>query len=138
MESGSRPARAAQRQIRSRTRETFPAMSTAEAIRNYNPRAFYHPVEMGTAERRQKCYHRLHPTWLENPLKHPGKLITFEGLDGCGKSTQLALEAERLRQQGLPVTTTQEPGGTPIGQQIRDLVVQPASEAVTPSAELAL
>lgn len=71
-------------------------------------------------------------------MKYPGKLITFEGLDGCGKSTQLQLEAQRLRQQGFPVTTTHEPGGTPLGQRIRDLVVQPASEVLAPSTELAL
>ena len=71
-------------------------------------------------------------------MKYPGKLITFEGLDGCGKSTQLAREAERLRQRGFPVSTTQEPGGTWVGQQIREIVLHAASGALTPFTELAL
>ena len=71
-------------------------------------------------------------------MKYPGKLITFEGLDGCGKSTQLARESERLRQRGFPVSTTQEPGGTWVGQQIREIVLHAASDALTPFTELAL
>ena len=71
-------------------------------------------------------------------MRHPGKLITLEGLDGVGKSTQLKLAAEHLRRQGLRVRTTHEPGGTAVGQQIRDLVVSSASGALTPLAELAL
>jgi len=71
-------------------------------------------------------------------LKYPGKLITLEGLDGCGKSTQVALEAERLRHSGFPVTVTREPGGTAVGQQVRDIVLHAERDAVTPLAELAL
>lgn len=51
----------------------------------------------------------------------PGKLIVFEGIDGTGKSTQLALLAEVLRQRGLEVITTKEPTDGPHGQQIRQL-----------------
>ena len=71
-------------------------------------------------------------------MQYPGKLITFEGLDGCGKSTQLERQAERLRQRGFPVSTTHEPGGTWVGQQIREIVLHAASDALTPFTELAL
>ena len=71
-------------------------------------------------------------------MKYPGKFITFEGLDGCGKSTQVAREAERLRAKGLRVTTTREPGGTAVGQQVREIVLHMQREAVTPLTELAL
>ncbi|MBI4444209.1 MAG: dTMP kinase [Acidobacteria bacterium] len=70
-------------------------------------------------------------------MPYPGKLITLEGLDGCGKSTQLELAARRLRSSGFRVTTTREPGGTAAGQQIRDLVLHSAAQ-LTPEAELAL
>lgn len=52
-----------------------------------------------------------------------GKLITFEGLDGAGKSTQLALFAMKLTEMKMPFIRTKEPGGTPFGQQIRKLVL---------------
>ncbi len=71
-------------------------------------------------------------------MKHPGKLITFEGLDGCGKSTQLAREAERLRRQGFAVTITQEPGGTSVGQRLRQIVLDAAGREISPLTELAL
>ena len=71
-------------------------------------------------------------------MKYPGKLITFEGLDGCGKSTQLVLEAERLRGLGMRVTSTREPGGTTLGQQIREVVLHSARDGMTPLAELGL
>ncbi len=71
-------------------------------------------------------------------LEYPGKLITLEGLDGSGKSTQLALEAERLRNSGFRVVTTHEPGGTSLGQQVREVVLHAARDGVTPMAELAL
>ena len=67
-----------------------------------------------------------------------GRLITFEGLDGCGKSTQLALEAERLCGKGFQITTTHEPGGTAVGQQVREIVLHAPFGSVTPLAELAL
>ncbi|MCZ6750311.1 MAG: dTMP kinase [Acidobacteria bacterium] len=71
-------------------------------------------------------------------MKHSGKFITFEGLDGCGKSTQLEREASRLRQQGLPVVTTQEPGGTATGRKIREIVLHATSHPLSASTELAL
>ena len=52
-----------------------------------------------------------------------GKFITFEGLDGCGKSTQLTLLGDWLRQQNLTVISTREPGGTAVSENIRQLVM---------------
>lgn len=52
-----------------------------------------------------------------------GKFITLEGIDGAGKSTHLSFIAERLRAQGRQVVVTREPGGTPLGEMLRDLVL---------------
>ncbi|MFH0796485.1 MAG: dTMP kinase [Candidatus Omnitrophota bacterium] len=52
-----------------------------------------------------------------------GFFVTFEGIDGSGKSTQLALTAKYLSKQGLSVITTKDPGGTPVGEQIRRLLL---------------
>ncbi len=61
------------------------------------------------------------------------RLITFEGVDGCGKSTQLSNAAEYLRGQGQAVVTTFEPGGSPLGKKIRQLLLSgefvPVAEA---------
>ncbi|HXT22565.1 MAG TPA: dTMP kinase [Thermoanaerobaculia bacterium] len=51
----------------------------------------------------------------------PGRFITFEGLDGSGKSTQLRLAADWLREQGVDVVDTHEPGGTPLGGAVRGI-----------------
>jgi dTMP kinase len=67
-----------------------------------------------------------------------GTFITFEGLDGCGKSTQLERLASKLREQGLEVTVTREPGGTPIGNKIRQLLLDRRTSSLAPMAELAL
>jgi dTMP kinase len=67
-----------------------------------------------------------------------GTFITFEGLDGCGKSTQLEKLADKLRSHGLQVTTTREPGGTPIGERIRTLLLDVRTLGLNPIAELAL
>jgi len=71
---------------------------------------------------------------------HPqrGKFITFEGLDGCGKSTQLDKLANVLRAQHLSVIVTREPGGTPTGEKIRQLLLDTRTLALEPLAELAL
>jgi|SRR5665213_2158739 len=67
-----------------------------------------------------------------------GLFITFEGPDGSGKSTQARMLAERLRGEGRPVLETVEPGGTPIGQQIRRILLDPANKEITPVVELLL
>ena len=67
-----------------------------------------------------------------------GKFISFEGLDGCGKSTQLARLAEKLTQQGFSVVVTREPGGTDIGEKIRGLLLDTRTSGLAPLAELAL
>lgn len=51
------------------------------------------------------------------------KFITFEGMDGAGKSTHLAWFADALRQRGLDVVVTREPGGTPLGEQLREILL---------------
>jgi dTMP kinase len=61
--------------------------------------------------------------------------ITFEGVEGCGKSTQLRLLAGRLGELGRPVAVTREPGGTPIGEKIRGILLDPAHAALDPVAE---
>lgn len=67
-----------------------------------------------------------------------GKFITFEGLDGCGKSTQLERLAGTLRAQGLAVVVTREPGGTETGEKIRKLLLDTRTSGLDPVAELAL
>lgn len=67
-----------------------------------------------------------------------GKFITFEGLDGCGKSTQLARLAEKLSERGLSVVVTREPGGTDTGEKIRRLLLDTRTSGLAPMAELAL
>jgi dTMP kinase len=52
-----------------------------------------------------------------------GKFITFEGIDGAGKSTHIAFVADLLRQQGRTVVTTREPGGTALGERLRELLL---------------
>jgi dTMP kinase len=67
----------------------------------------------------------------------PGKLITFEGVDGAGKSTQVLLTAAALEQRGYTVLTTREPGGTRLSEQIRQLLLDPQfSEMAAPTEAL--
>ena len=67
-----------------------------------------------------------------------GKLITFEGLDGCGKSTQMKKLAAVLRAHKLAVVMTREPGGTPTGEKVRHLLLDTGTTSLAPLAELAL
>jgi dTMP kinase len=64
-----------------------------------------------------------------------GKFITFEGIDGSGKSTQLRMLAGDLRARGIDCLTTQEPGGTPLGRRLREAFLE-TEETVAPMAEL--
>jgi dTMP kinase len=61
-----------------------------------------------------------------------GVLLTFEGPDGAGKSTQAALLAERIRAIGREVVLTREPGGTPLGEAVRGVLLAAAGEARNP------
>ncbi len=68
-----------------------------------------------------------------------GAFITFEGSEGCGKSTQVQRLAARLESAGVPVLVTREPGGTAIGEKIRDLLqFAPEGSAMMPETELLL
>jgi dTMP kinase len=67
-----------------------------------------------------------------------GKFITFEGLDGCGKSTQLEKLATELRVRGIDVVTTREPGGTNIGERIRAVLLDSRTAGLDAHAEMAL
>jgi dTMP kinase len=67
-----------------------------------------------------------------------GKFITFEGIDGCGKTTQMRILAAALRAEGWDVVETVEPGGTDIGRLIRKILLDPASKDLTSRAELLL
>ena len=67
-----------------------------------------------------------------------GRFITFEGMDGCGKTTQLRLLAAALREKGLDVVETVEPGGTEIGRQIRRILLDPENTAIHARTELLL
>ncbi|MFY9682032.1 MAG: dTMP kinase [Candidatus Sulfotelmatobacter sp.] len=78
----------------------------------------------------QRCYH-LH-------VSRRGKFITFEGLDGTGKSTQMRKLAAALRAAGHQVVETREPGGTPTGEKIRRVLLDSATEGLSPFAEMVL
>ncbi|CCW35923.1 thymidylate kinase [Chthonomonas calidirosea] len=64
-----------------------------------------------------------------------GRLITFEGIDGAGKSTQLSLLRQVLQQKGYEVLVTREPGGDAVGEEVRRLLLQ---QCMVPRAELLL
>ncbi|MBF0152270.1 MAG: dTMP kinase [Magnetococcales bacterium] len=67
-----------------------------------------------------------------------GRFITFEGIEGAGKSTQIALLADWLRTQGESVLVTREPGGTPLSERIRALFLGEESGGMLPETELYL
>jgi len=67
-----------------------------------------------------------------------GKFISIEGIEGAGKSTQLRFIQSFLEQQGKTVVVTREPGGTKLGEQIRELLLTPRDEGMSHDAELLL
>ena len=67
-----------------------------------------------------------------------GALVTFEGIEGCGKSTQVRLAEEYLVAAGRPVLRTREPGGTAIGEHMRTILLDANNIALAPLAELLL
>lgn len=78
-----------------------------------------------------------HPAIISN-VPARGKFITFEGLDGSGKSTQLEKLARSLRAQGISVTITREPGGTSAGEKIREVLLHSGTAGLSALAEMAL
>ncbi len=67
-----------------------------------------------------------------------GKLITFEGVEGAGKTTRLERAAAYLSEEGVNVVTAREPGGTAVGEQVREILLSRENAAMTPLAELYL
>ena len=66
------------------------------------------------------------------------RFITFEGIEGCGKTTQIRLAEAWLQERGIPVLATAEPGGTPLGRKIREILLNRGSCAIGAEAELLL
>ena len=66
------------------------------------------------------------------------KLITFEGIEGCGKTTQIKLLGDYLRKKGYTIYETREPGGTLIGDQIRRILLNPENNGINDITELLL
>lgn len=73
---------------------------------------------------------------ITNPMK--GIFISFEGIEGCGKTTQIRLLVDELRKKKRDVVLTREPGGTAIGDKIRSILLDAAHDGMTPVAELLL
>lgn len=65
-----------------------------------------------------------------------GRFVTFEGIEGAGKSTQIKRLCAALRGQGIDAEVTREPGGTPLAEQLRELLLAPRDEPVDPRAEV--
>src|SRR5262245_8719029 len=70
-------------------------------------------------------------------MKH-GRFVSFEGIEGCGKTTQIALLSEALTQRNIPHTVTREPGGTGVGEGIRRILLHSETIHLTAAAELLL
>lgn len=70
--------------------------------------------------------------------KGNGKLVVFEGLDGSGTTTQVGMLAEYLKEEGFSVIKVKEPGGTPLGRKVRDLLLDDKGLKIEPLSELLL
>jgi dTMP kinase len=68
----------------------------------------------------------------------PGRFVTIEGIEGVGKTTQIGRLSRHLAERGIDHVVTREPGGTPLAESIRDLVLRPRDETLPPAAELLL
>lgn len=75
---------------------------------------------------------------LSAPGERRGHFITLEGIEGAGKSTQRDLICERLREAGIPVVPTREPGGSPVAERIRALLLEPVQAEPHALTELLL
>ena len=64
-----------------------------------------------------------------------GRFLTVEGIEGVGKTTQVARLSHYLAERGIDHVVTREPGGTPYAEKIRDLVLRPRDETLPPAAE---
>lgn len=71
-------------------------------------------------------------------MESRGLFITVEGGEGVGKSTNMAFLEQHLTELGIDLVVTREPGGTRLGEDVRELLLKPRAEAVAPSAELLL
>src|SRR5215469_8257012 len=67
-----------------------------------------------------------------------GKFVSFEGIEGCGKTTQIALLSEYLKKRDIPHTITREPGGTAVGEGIRKILLHSETIHLTTASELLL
>jgi len=71
----------------------------------------------------------------DGSIGHPGRFIVIDGPDGAGKTTQVALLAEHLCRLGREVEVLRDPGGTPIGERIRNILLDPSLSNMTPQTE---
>lgn len=71
-------------------------------------------------------------------MRERGRFITLEGIEGAGKSTQVKVIRSYLEERGISVLTTREPGGSPIGERVRALLLDPTSKGMSTDAELLL
>lgn len=72
---------------------------------------------------------------LVGEARDPGHMVTFEGVDGSGKSTQFHLAVEYFRTRGWDVLSSREPGGCPISEKVRELILDVANREMTPLCE---
>lgn len=75
---------------------------------------------------------------MQHPYLPRGLFVTFEGPEGCGKTTQIGLLEKHLRDLGYDVLVTREPGGTPMGEELRRILMELRDEQITPESELLL